>query len=264
MAYVALSRAVSLEGLWLRGYSVSAIRAHPDVERFYLSLHRRVSAGSASPGSAAACIPESLALSLAETARQVGGEEDDPRELDTSFGSIDWQAVDLTRIDQQTEAAVMSGAVNAETQLVAKSHVQSEPECENVLFLKRDTTNDKNETAAAAMPSRVWSGMLRISTAGTYRFASYGAQPFSLILAGSELLNNASITRAKVSLLPGQCSLQILDGGAVGESVPQELAWTPDPSAEDTEEEEPMATLWRRGGYWAVGGECAPPLVEID
>lgn len=261
MAYVALSRAVSLEGLWLRGYNVSAIRAHPDVERFYKSLHRRLSAGLPSSGPASTGISESTPSTLAEVAAQAAGEEDDPSsEVDTSFGSIDWQAVDLTRIDQHTEAAIKSRE-RAEAQLVTKSHVQSERERANMVSLKRDA-NDKR-TEAAAMPARVWCGELRISAAGIYSFASYGEQ-FSLIVAGRELLNNTDITHAKISLSPGECSLRIVDDGAMGESVPQELAWTPMPCRENEGEEERMVTLWRRGGYWAVGGECALPLVEID
>ena len=262
MAYVALSRAVSLEGLLLRGYSVSAIRAHPDVERFYMSLHRRLSAGSPSSAPPSASVSEPMASHFVEAVGQ-SGEQEDHGELDASFGSIDWQAVDLTRIDQQAAAAITSRAVKAEPQLVAKPHVHSEPVREDIVALKYDA-NDKKQTAAAAMPSRVWTGELRIFTGGAYSFASYGEQPFSLFLAGGrELLNNADITRAKISLSPGECSVRIVDNGAMGESVPQELAWTPVP-VRDAWEEERMVTLWRRGGYWAVGGECAPPLVETD
>lgn len=263
MAYVALSRAVSLEGLLLRGYSVSAIRAHPDVERFYVSLHRRLSVGSPSSVSASASVAEPTASHLAEAVGQAG-EQEDTGELDASFGSIDWQAVDLTRIDQQAAAAITSRAVKAEPHLVAKSHIHSEPEREDIVALKHHS-NDKRQTAAAVMTSRVWTGQLRISTGGTYSFASYGEQPFSLILAGGrELLNNADITRAQISLSPGECSVRIVDNGAMDESVPQELAWAPVPGGGDAWEQERMVTLWRRGGYWAVGGECAPPLVEID
>ena len=258
MAYVALSRAVSLEGLRLRGYNVSAIRAHPDVERFYTSLQRRLSAGSPSRASASSIgFSKSVASSHSVEA---DSEKEDHDEAEASFGSIDWQAVDLRQIDQQAAAAIKSQVVKAEPQLQTKSQIQSEPE--NMESRKQDAS-DKNQTAVAVAPSRIWRGKLHISTAGTYTFASYG-HPFSLIIGSGELLNNVDITRAKVLLLPGDCSLRIADGGATGESVPQELAWTPVPGGEDPGQSERMVTLWRRGGYWAVDGECAPPLIEVD
>ena len=69
-AYVALSRATDLEGLWLRGQHLQrrAVRAHPDVKQFYAALEPRTSLTDEQK----ARIARNKALALAKRAARAG------------------------------------------------------------------------------------------------------------------------------------------------------------------------------------------------
>eukprot|EP01046_Picozoa_sp_COSAG06_P006728 COSAG06_NODE_320_length_17586_cov_9.121347_12_plen_764_part_00 len=246
MAYVALSRAVSLQGLRLCGYAVRHITAHPDVEEFYASLQRRLSADSA-------------ATELADATGAAQQQQHDAgigADQDASFGSIDWLAVDLADLDRQTTAAAAANTGSAERSAhVGGTPVQnSSPEAGTASEGDGDTAEDKRY---------VWVGELHIAVAGAYTFASCGSRPFNFVLSGERLLDNNTVTRAeRITLAAGSHAVRIVDiDGAGDTTAAQELAWAP---AQDVAmvAEEVMVTLWRRGGYWAARGECAPPLVE--
>ena len=248
MAYVALSRAVSLEGLQLRGYDVNSIRAHPDVERFYASLDRRLSGGSTNGHAAAA--------------RGAAAEADGQKQEDTSFGSIDWDAVDLSVLDKQMDvAAAAIVATHRVEDLTQLGSDEDDDEDDDLLLslaggAAAATTSSSSSPVGRQATRWIWNGRLRIAVAGDYKFASCGPQPFNVIVDGVRQLSNGTISHANVELSAGEHQMRVVDTSGSNGSVAQELAWSPSPGAAATE------TLWRRGGYWSECGECAPPLFE--